>query len=173
VAAAGAIVVKAFANLPFAQSLASRPRNVQRTHDMRNMRDMHDTPREVGSATGSVRLLLRAEGLAVCAAAVVVYAQFGLGWGTFAALFLLPDLAFAAYLAGPRAGALAYNATHSYVGAAALLALGLVVAWPVGTALALIWLAHIGLDRALGFGLKYAAGFTHTHLGRLGRADPW
>ena len=32
-------------------------------------------------------------------------------------------------------------------------------------ALALIWLAHIGLDRLLGMGLKYSDRFTHTHLG--------
>ena len=37
-------------------------------------------------------------------------------------------------------------------------------------ALALIWIAHIGLDRALGYGLKYATGFGDTHLGRIGRA---
>ena len=40
-------------------------------------------------------------------------------------------------------------------------------------AVALVWCAHIGFDRALGYGLKYAAGFRETHLGRLGRADPW
>jgi Domain of unknown function (DUF4260) len=32
-------------------------------------------------------------------------------------------------------------------------------------ALALVWLAHIGLDRLFGMGLKYNDGFTHTHLG--------
>jgi hypothetical protein len=35
--------------------------------------------------------------------------------------------------------------------------------------LATIWIAHIGFDRALGYGLKYGSGFTHTHLGRIGR----
>ena len=37
----------------------------------------------------------------------------------------------------------------------------------------LIWLAHIGMDHALGYGLKYASGFAVTHLGRIGKADPW
>ena len=32
-------------------------------------------------------------------------------------------------------------------------------------ALALVWLAHIGLDRLLGMGLKYNDRFAHTHLG--------
>ena len=39
-------------------------------------------------------------------------------------------------------------------------------------ALALIWLAHIGLDRLLGTGLKYNDRFTHTHLGDRPDAPP-
>ncbi|SDN72608.1 protein of unknown function [Polaromonas sp. JS666] len=128
---------------------------------------------EPGSANGGVRLLLRAEGLMVLAASVAAYAQFGAGWGWFAALFLLPDLSFAAYLAGPRWGALAYNAAHSYLGAVGLLAVGVLGASPLLLAAALVWCAHIGFDRLLGYGLKYGAGFGHTHLGRLGPQDPW
>jgi hypothetical protein len=30
-------------------------------------------------------------------------------------------------------------------------------------------MAHIGIDRALGYGLKYSAGFGFTHLGRIGK----
>jgi hypothetical protein len=126
-----------------------------------------------GSVNGGVRLLLRAEGLVVLAAAVAAYAQFGAGWGWFAALFLLPDVSFLAYLAGPRWGALAYNAAHSYLGAVGLLAVGVLGASPMLLAAALVWCAHIGFDRLLGYGLKYGAGFGHTHLGRLGPQDPW
>ena len=126
-----------------------------------------------GSVGGGVRLLLRLEGLAVLALAAAAYVQFGAGWEFFAWLFLLPDLSFLAYLAGPRVGAMAYNAAHSYTGALGLLALGMLAAMPLALAAGLVWCAHIGLDRALGYGLKYAAGFADTHLGRLGRADPW
>lgn len=119
-----------------------------------------------------MRVLLRLEGLAFFAIAVAAYAQLGAGWGFFAALFLLPDISFLAYLAGPRTGAAAYNAMHSYAGALGLLAIGMLAA-PAVTAVALVWCAHIGFDRALGYGLKYAAGFGQTHLGQLGRADPW
>lgn len=131
------------------------------------------TVAEAGRVSGGVRLLLRAEGLAVLAAAVVAYAQFGAGWGWFAALFLLPDVSFLAYLAGPRAGAWAYNAMHSYVGAVGLLAASVVGGAPMLLAVGLVWCAHIGFDRLLGYGLKYSAGFGLTHLGRLGRKDPW
>lgn len=126
-----------------------------------------------GSVSGGVRTLLRLEGLAVFAVAVAAYAQFGAGWGWFALLFLVPDVSFLAYLAGPRAGAAAYNAMHAYVGALALLAVGVLGAMPLLLAAGLVWCAHIGFDRALGYGLKYAAGFRETHLGRLGRKDPW
>jgi hypothetical protein len=131
------------------------------------------TVAEAGSVGGGVRLLLRAEGLAVLAAAVAAYAQFGAGWGWFAALFLLPDVSFLAYFAGPRAGAWAYNAMHSYLGAVALLAAGVLGGVPMLVAVGLVWCAHIGLDRLLGYGLKYSADFGFTHLGRMGRKDPW
>lgn len=131
------------------------------------------TVAEPGSVAGGVRLLLRAEGLVVLAAAVAAYTQFGAGWGWFAALFLLPDVSFLAYLAGPRAGAWAYNAMHSYLGAVGLLAAGFLGGMPMLLAVGLVWCAHIGFDRLLGYGLKYDSGFGHTHLGRLGRKDPW
>jgi len=51
----------------------------------------------------------------------------------------------------------------------ALMTAGFVIAEPLVLSLAMIWLAHIGIDRALGYGLKYAGGFGFTHLGRIGR----
>lgn len=107
------------------------------------------------------------------ALSVAAYAQFGAGWGWFALLFLLPDLSFLGYLAGPRVGAAAYNAAHSYAGPLALLSAGMLGTVPALLAIALVWCAHIGFDRALGYGLKYASGFGNTHLGPIGRADPW
>lgn len=89
---------------------------------------------------------------------------------TFAALFLAPDVAFLGYLAGPRVGAAAYNTTHSTLGPLALAAIGVLYA-PDAMPLALIWLAHIGFDRALGYGLKYGSAFADTHLGRVGRRN--
>lgn len=135
-------------------------------------RDQAAPALSAGSA-GGVRALLRLEGLAVLALAAAAYAQFGAGWAWFALLFLLPDLSFFAYLAGPRAGAAVYNAAHSYAGPLGLLAVGVLGAMPGLLAIALVWCAHIGFDRALGYGLKYASGFRQTHLGPIGRADPW
>jgi len=124
---------------------------------------------QAGSLAGGVRLLLRLEGAAVFAAALALYAHGGFSWLLFAALFLAPDLTMLAYLAGPRAGAAAYNAAHVYMLPLALLVVGFSAGAPAAMAGALIWIAHIGFDRALGYGLKYATGFGDTHLGRIGR----
>lgn len=119
----------------------------------------------------SVRGLLRVEGLAVLALSLVLYAQTGAGWGWFAALFLVPDLGLIGYLAGPRAGMVTYNSLHTYAIPLALAVLALAALVPAGALpVAFIWGAHIGLDRALGYGLKRSAGFAHTHLGLIGKA---
>lgn len=116
--------------------------------------------------TGAVRGWLRVEGLAVLALSVTLYWVLGASWLWFALLFLAPDLSFAAYLAGPRVGALAYNVAHTYALPLALLTAALLLELGRPAHLTLIWTAHIGLDRALGFGLKYPTAFGDTHLGR-------
>lgn len=120
-----------------------------------------------GAVVDGPRSLLRAEDLAMFGAALFAYAQLGAGWGLFFALFLLPDLSLLGYLAGPRVGAVTYNAAHSYCAPALLAALGLAV--PAVLPWAAIWIAHIGLDRVLGYGLKYSTAFGDTHLGRVGQ----
>src|SRR5262245_28994877 len=129
---------------------------------------MSDAPEAV--VAGVPRLVLRLEGAALFAAATLAYGGAGFDWLTYVILFLAPDLSFLAYLAGARAGAIVYNALHTTLGPILLAAYGVLGRQPLALAAALIWAAHIGLDRALGFGLKYAAGFGFTHLGRTGRA---
>jgi len=122
-----------------------------------------------GAVTGGVKTLLRLEGLTLMVGMVVLYATWDGSWWVFAVLFFVPDLSFLAYLAGPRTGAIVYNIAHSYMAPVALMTLGFGLAAPLTLSIAMIWLAHIGFDRALGYGLKYAAGFSFTHLGRIGR----
>ncbi|HEX5521238.1 MAG TPA: DUF4260 domain-containing protein [Longimicrobiaceae bacterium] len=120
-----------------------------------------------GSMVSPARAWLRGEGLAVLLLSVLLYANLGRGWLLFAALLLAPDLSMIGYAAGPRVGAWAYNLVHSY--AAPLLLAGAALLSGSGVHLALIWCAHIGMDRALGYGLKLPTGFQDTHLGRIGR----
>lgn len=122
-----------------------------------------------GAATGVPRVLLRLEGLALLIVAVIVYARLGAPWWLFAVFFVVPDLSMLGYLAGPRIGAILYNAAHVIVVPLALAAAGFLLPSFDLIAVALAWAAHIGIDRALGFGLKYEAGFGFTHLGRIGR----
>jgi hypothetical protein len=119
-----------------------------------------------GVTVNSVRSLLRLEGLAVAAITIVLYAHSGASWWWFAALWLVPDLSLIGYLSNPCNGARIYNAVHSYVTPAALALVALLMHRATLLPFALIWINHIGLDRALGFGLKYATAFNWTHLGR-------
>jgi hypothetical protein len=123
-----------------------------------------------GAVTGKLRILLRIEGLMLFCAATALYQASGASWWLFAILFLAPDLSFAGYLASPRLGAIAYNALHATVAPLLLGLASVLLQWPLAGSVALIWLAHIGIDRALGYGLKYPAGFGFTHLGGIGPA---
>jgi hypothetical protein len=115
----------------------------------------------------TVRLLLRLEGLAIAAGAVVLYADGDHSWWLFALLILAPDLSFLGYLAGPRLGAGAYNLIHNLVLPIALGTTALMADSDAALAVALIWLAHIGVDRALGYGLRYPDAFNENHLQRV------
>jgi hypothetical protein len=114
--------------------------------------------------TGSVPVILRGEALIELVLAVAAYRHSGGTWGMFAILFLLPDVSMLGYLANPGIGARVYNLGHSYIGPALLALTGFMMATPLLYALALIWAAHLGFDRLLGYGLKYPAAFYETHL---------
>lgn len=111
--------------------------------------------------------MLKVEGAALLAASVTLYWANGGSWWLFALLFLAPDISWLGYLGGPKVGAAAYNAFHSYPLPAALGIVGLLAGASLAVAVALVWFAHIGMDRAFGYGLKYPTGFGDTHMGRL------
>lgn len=123
-----------------------------------------------GAVAGAPRTLLRLEGLAVLVAATGIYFHQGFSGWLFAGLVLVPDLSMLGYLAGRRIGAAVYNLGHSYGLPLAGVVWGLLEPRPIVLVIGLIWAAHIGLDRLLGYGLKYGEGFGVTHLGRIGRA---
>jgi len=111
--------------------------------------------------------LLRLEGLAIVAGALVLYFETGFGWPLLVALLLAPDLSMLGYLGGPRLGAASYDAAHTTVLPIALALVGVLADADTAVQVALIWLAHIGADRLLGYGLKYPTGFKDTHLQRV------
>ena len=113
-------------------------------------------------------LFLRIENAAIALAGLAGFYLTGASWWLFLALILAPDLSFAAYLAGPRIGAIVYNSLHSWIGPALLLSGSAALGNQTFVAVALVWLVHIGADRAAGYGLKHFSGFKDTHLGRIG-----
>jgi hypothetical protein len=114
-----------------------------------------------------VRLLLHLEGLAIAVGAIVLFAEVDASWWIFVALILAPDVAFVAYAAGPQAGAAAYNLTHNLILPIALGTTAVLADSDPTTAVALTWLAHIGVDRLLGYGLKYPTAFKDMHMQRV------
>jgi hypothetical protein len=110
------------------------------------------------------RWLLRLEGAAVFLLAVYFYAAGHLGWVMFALFFLAPDLFLLGYLLNVKWGAALYNLVHTLTFPILLVLAGYFAALPRAIPYALIWLAHIGIDRTLGFGLKYPTRFNDTHL---------
>lgn len=122
-----------------------------------------------GAVTGSVAMLLRLEGLVAAVASAVLYARTGASWWLFAGLWLAPDLSMLAYLKRSCLGARYYNMAHTYLLPGVLGLLGWILNANALLPVALIWVNHIGVDRLLGYGLKYSDGFGFTHLGVLGK----
>jgi Domain of unknown function (DUF4260) len=114
--------------------------------------------------SGIPRYILRAEGLLVLLGATYAYSQLDMGWLLFAVLFLVPDVFMIGYLRDAKLGATIYNFGHSYIVPGVMLVLAHSLGQSTALALSLIWIAHIGFDRVLGYGLKYATGFKVTHL---------
>jgi len=124
----------------------------------------------LGAVTGTPRIWLRIEGAAALLGAVGLYLQLGGQILWLAPLLLAVDASMAGYLAGPRVGAFVYNLFHNWAIGVVVLA----IAWWLDSApvalIGAILLAHVGMDRAAGYGLKYPTSFGDTHLGRIGRA---
>lgn len=129
---------------------------------------IHATSSEV--APPSTRAWLRIEGLAGFVAGLAVFVALGGPWLLAVPLLLVPDVSMVGYLRGPRLGALTYNLIHNWAIGLAVLGLGVWSGIDAVTMAGAILVAHVGMDRALGYGLKLATSFQDTHLGRIGKA---
>ena len=126
-------------------------------------------PSPQGAVTGLPRRILRSEGVVLGAAALAGYFT-GLDepWWLVPLLLFVPDAFMVGYARSNRVGAWLYNLAHSTPAPAILGLVATLAGRPLSQGVALVWLAHIGMDRALGYGLKYESGFRDTHLGRIG-----
>lgn len=101
-----------------------------------------------------IRYFLRLEGLVLLVVASMLY--FVNGWSVwhFLLLFLLPDISLLAYLKNSKIGDFTYNLGHTFTTPFVVMSLTALLNEPFGYKFGLIWLAHIGFDRFLGFGLR-------------------
>ena len=124
---------------------------------------------DLESTTPWVRRWLRAEGIAAFVGGVAAWLALGGPLPWLVVFILAPDLSMAGYLVGPHAGAITYNIAHNWATGGLVLGVGLAAGAPLMVFAGLLLIAHTGLDRALGYGLKYPTDFGDTHLGRIGR----
>jgi hypothetical protein len=131
------------------------------------MRTMNTTNKQAASIGLSLpNVLLRLEGLTILIGAIALYASQGYS-GLVFLLLLVPDVSAVGYVVNTQVGSYLYNAAHFYTLPALLIALGLMGNTPLAIQLGLIWFAHIGMDRVVGYGLKYPNSFKETHLQRV------
>ncbi len=123
----------------------------------------------VGPLGPGVRSWLRLEGLAGLVAGVVLFGQLSGAWLILVPAVLLVDVSMVGYLRSPRLGALTYNLAHQWATGLAVLGCGLASGVSLVALAGAVLIAHVGMDRVAGYGLKFPTSFQDTHLGRIGR----
>jgi hypothetical protein len=113
--------------------------------------------------------ILRLEATSFFIATIWAYYLIGASWGLFLVLLLVPDVFMVGYAKNSKLGALIYNIGHLYAAPLFILGLYLILHTLVFLPISIIWLAHISMDRMLGYGLKLDTGFKNTHLGNIGK----
>lgn len=113
------------------------------------------------------RIFLHLEGAAILVITLILYANQQFNWWAFALFLLTPDLPILLYPVNPRLGSITYNLVHTIIFPLTLAIFSVFNGNDLGLQIALIWLAHIGMDRAFGYGFKYAGEFKQTHFSRI------
>ncbi len=116
------------------------------------------------------RTWLRLEGLAVLIAGAIAYNRLGGDWLWFIPAMLAVDISAVGYLRGTRTGAVVYDLFHNWATGLAVLGLGLAFQIPLVELAGTVLIAHTGMDRSVGYGMKLMTGFGDTHLGHMGKA---
>jgi hypothetical protein len=122
-----------------------------------------------GAVEGAPRHWLRLEGLAALVAGAALYLTAGGDLLWLVPLVLLVDVSMVGYVAGPRPGAAVYNLAHNWATALVVLGAGAALNVELLVLAGAVLVAHAGMDRVAGYGLKYPSAFANTHLGRIGR----
>ena len=115
-----------------------------------------------------VKYVLQLEGLTLFVASILILTlKLSAAWWVYPILLVGPDVSMCGYLANPKVGAAVYNLAHTLVIAVVATTAGLVLESNELLITGIVLIGHIGMDRMLGFGLKYETGFAFTHLHKV------
>ena len=114
-----------------------------------------------------IKSILHIEGLIVLLVSLYFYQVTNGNWLLFALLILVPDVSMLGYLKNKKLGAITYNLGHNYILSLLLVLTGIIMDKQFVTQLGLILTAHVGMDRFMGYGLKYPSHFKDTHLQKV------
>ena len=118
-----------------------------------------------------MKTIIQLEELGLTLFSIYLFTTLSLPWWYFPLLFFVPDLSMAAYIAGPRVGAYAYNVIHHRTLALLYYVAGMSLGATILALAGVILFAHSSMDRVLGYGLKYTDSFGNTHLGKIGSQE--
>ncbi|WP_026584886.1 DUF4260 domain-containing protein [Bacillus sp. J33] len=113
------------------------------------------------------KILLHIEGFAILSLSLYVYSYNQFSWVLFVILLLAPDISMLGYILNNKVGAVLYNIFHTYSLSIGVVICGLLLSSQTVLAIGIIWTAHIGMDRMIGYGLKYPTDFKDTHLNHV------
>jgi hypothetical protein len=114
-------------------------------------------------------LILKSEAFVFLITAIWAYSVVSVSWWMFFILLFTPDLFMVGYFKNSKIGALIYNIGHTYIVPFLLLLIFWIFPIAVLLPISIIWIAHISMDRILGYGLKFDTNFKDTHLGHIGK----
>lgn len=118
-----------------------------------------------------MKKLIALEEAAMLVLSVVLFSQLSFAWWWYLALILAPDLSMLGYAVNTRVGAMVYNFFHHKAVAIVIYIGGLFLKNETLQLAGLILFGHSGMDRMLGYGLKYSDSFQNTHLGLIGKKE--
>lgn len=115
----------------------------------------------------TINHIIRIENGLAFALSFYIYMQLDFPIWLFFVLLLVPDLTMIGYAMNKKIGVIVYNVGHSFVLPLLLALCYVYFSKDYLLIIAIIWLAHIFMDRLFGFGLKYKDSFNKTHIQRL------
>jgi hypothetical protein len=114
-----------------------------------------------------INQVIRIENGLAFAISFFIYMQLDFPIWVFFVFLLVPDITMIGYVINKKIGAVVYNFGHSFILPLLLVVCYLYFSKDYLLIISIIWLAHIFMDRLLGFGLKYNDSFNKTHIQRI------